>query len=71
MGRLFTYISDPLTVIFPGRDPQEQALFTRALFSSIHGIILLGLDQASSGVPTKDIDRMIAMVLKQLVASNP
>ena len=71
MGRLFTYISDPLTVIFPGRDPQEQALFTRALFSSIHGIVLLGLDQASSGVPTKDIDRMIAMVLKQLVASNP
>ncbi len=69
MGRLFTYIADPLAVIFPGRAPDEHALLTRALFSSVHGIVLLGLDQASSGVPTEDIDRMIALVLRQFTAS--
>ncbi len=69
MGRLFTYISDPLAVIFPNRDPRDHALLTRALFSSVHGIVLLGLDEASAGVPTEDIDRMIALVLRQLTHS--
>ncbi len=70
MGRLFTYISDPLAVIFPDRDSQEHALLTRALFSSVHGIVLLGLDEASAGVPSDDIDRMIGLVLRQLTASR-
>ncbi len=69
MGHLLTYIADPLAVIFPGRAADEHALLTRALFSSVHGIVLLGLDQASSGVPTDDIDRMIALVLRQITAS--
>lgn len=69
MGQLFTYISDPLAVIFPDRDAGEQALLTRALFSSVHGIVLLGLDEASAGVPSDDIDRMIALVLRQISAS--
>ena len=70
MGRLFAYISDPLAVIFPDRTPEDLALLTRALFSSVHGIVLLGLDQASAGVPTEDIDRMIALVLRQFAASG-
>lgn len=69
MGQLFTYISDPLAVIFPDRDSAELALLTRALFSSVHGIVLLGLDEASAGVPSGDIDRMIALVLRQVTAS--
>ncbi len=69
MGRLFTYISDPLAVIFPDRDAKELALMTRALFSSVHGIVLLGLDEASAGVPSDDIDRMIALVLRQITTS--
>ncbi len=69
MGQLFAYISDPLAVIFPAHDSKDLALLTRALFSSVHGIVLLGLDEASSGVPTDDIDRMIALVLRQITAS--
>lgn len=69
MGQLFAYISDPLTVIFPTRDSTELALLTRALFSSVHGIVLLGLDEASAGVPSDDIDRMIALVLRQITTS--
>ncbi|WP_108815396.1 TetR/AcrR family transcriptional regulator [Loktanella sp. Alg231-35] len=70
MGQLFAYISDPLAVIFPDRDSAEIALLTRALFSSVHGIVLLGLDEASAGVPSDDIDRMIALVLRQITTSS-
>lgn len=67
MERLFTYISDPLAVIVPDRSAEELALLTRALFSSVHGIVLLGLDEASAGVSGENIDRMIALVLRQFV----
>ena len=70
MGQLFAYISDPLAVIFPNRDPQELALLTRALFSSVHGIVLLGLDGASAGVPSDDIDKMIALILRQFTSNS-
>ena len=70
MGQLFAYIADPLAVIFPDRDGEELALLTRALVSSVHGIVLLGLEEASAGVSTENIDRMIALVLRQF-AGNP
>ena len=66
MGQLFTYISDPLQAIFPEQDPDKVMLLTRTLFSSVHGIVLLGLDEASAGVPKQDIDQMIALVLRQI-----
>ena len=66
MAQLFTYISDPLMAIFPNRTAADIALLTRGLFSSVHGIVLLGLDGASAGVPSTDIDRMIALILRQL-----
>lgn len=70
MGQLFAYISDPLAVIFPDRDATELALLTRALFSSVHGIVLLGLDEASAGVSSENIDQMIALVLRQFAGNG-
>lgn len=70
MGQLFAYIADPLAVIFPDRDSTELALLTRALFSSVHGIVLLGLDEASAGVSSKNIDQMIALVLRQFATNS-
>jgi len=70
MGQLFTYISDPLAVLFPDRDAAELALLARALFSSVHGIVLLGLDEASAGVSAENIDQMIALVLSQFAGGS-
>jgi AcrR family transcriptional regulator len=66
MARLLAYIDTPLAVIFPAMGAQDRALMTRALFSSVHGIVLLGLDRASSGVPAEQIDHMIGLLLRQL-----
>jgi hypothetical protein len=38
----------------------------RALFSAVHGIVLLGLEQRISGVPPERIEQMIAQVLEQI-----
>lgn len=66
LGRLFANIAAPLAEIFPDMPPRELDLMTRALFSSVHGIVLLGLEKRISGVPFESIEMMIAQVLSQI-----
>ncbi|KPP89581.1 MAG: TetR family transcriptional regulator [Rhodobacteraceae bacterium HLUCCA08] len=66
MNRLFAYIEAPLRALFPDLGPQDLALLTRALFSSVHGIVMLALNEASAGVPQAEVDRMIALVLHRM-----
>jgi AcrR family transcriptional regulator len=70
MGQLFAYIDAPLSVIFPNHTPENRALLTKALFSSVHGIVLLGLDEASAGVPAAQLDEMISLILNHLASSS-
>lgn len=69
LGKLFALIAAPLSQVFPDWDRDEIDLMTRALFSSVHGIVLLGLEKRISGVPQNQIERMIALLL--LNATSP
>lgn len=66
LGNLFSNIAEPLAEIFPEKNAAELDLMTRALFSSVHGIVLLGLEQRISAVPVAQIKEMIAQVLRQI-----
>jgi AcrR family transcriptional regulator len=66
IGQLFAYIDAPLSVLFPDHDAQKRALLTKALFSSVHGIVLLGLDEASVGVPAAQLDEMLSLIFNHL-----
>jgi len=70
MGQLFAYIDAPLSVIFPDHTAEKRGLLTKALFSSVHGIVLLGLDEASAGVPATQLDEMISLILSHLASQN-
>ena len=70
MEKLFGHIIGPLTQMFPEESLENRILLTRALFSSVHGIVVLGLDEARISVPAGDIDRMINLVLRQLTAHH-
>ena len=66
LGNLFSFIAEPLGELFPEKDARSLDLMTRALFSSVHGIVLLGLEQRISGVPVAQIEEMISEVLGQV-----
>jgi len=66
IGQLFAYIDAPLSVLFPDHDAQKRALLAKALFSSVHGIVLLGLDEASAGVPAAQLDEIISFIFNHL-----
>lgn len=67
---LFRLISEPLREIFPDLEEADIGLMTRALFSSVHGIVSLGLEQRISGVPPSQIERMIDLVLSNLTSRH-
>ena len=66
MGRLFALIHGPLAELNPEQSKDELDLLTRALFSGVHGIVLLSLDAASAGLPPEQTDRMLALILRRL-----
>jgi AcrR family transcriptional regulator len=66
LGELFAHISAPLSELFPHLDADGLDLMTRTLFSSVHGIVLLGLERRISGVPFERIEEMIAQLLFQV-----
>lgn len=66
MAQLFAYIDVPLQALFPDYDDETRALLTRGLFSSVHGIVLLGLEEASARVPAPHLDKIIYIIISHL-----
>jgi AcrR family transcriptional regulator len=70
LGRLFQIISTPLEQVYPEADAAEIDLMTRALFSSVHGIVILGLEKRISGVPQDRIAAMIEFVIRNVTSQS-
>ncbi len=63
---VFALIAAPLARLYPDMDEHERNLMVRALFSSVHGIVLLGLERRISAVPQDQIEIMLAQLLEQI-----
>lgn len=66
LAQLFAHIGRPVARLFPSMPANELDMMVRALFSSIHGIVWLGLEKRISGVPRPQIEHMIGQVLSQI-----
>jgi AcrR family transcriptional regulator len=66
LRRLFSNIAVPVSEIFQDLEGKELDLMVRALFSSVHGIVVLGLQNRISGVPKPQVEAMIAQVLLRI-----
>lgn len=65
LSRLFGHIAGPVQECFPEMDEDEVNLMTRALFSSVHGMVLLGLENRISAVPQDQLKKMIALLIEK------
>ncbi|MGC1496626.1 MAG: TetR/AcrR family transcriptional regulator [Sulfitobacter sp.] len=63
---VFGLIAQPLAQLFPDMQRHDLDLMVRALFSSVHGIVLLGLERRISAVPQDQIEIMLTQVLREI-----
>jgi AcrR family transcriptional regulator len=64
---LFRHIYRPLAALFPARSTAELSVTARSLFSAVHGMVLLGLEQKLIAVPTDALRAEIATIVRAMV----
>jgi AcrR family transcriptional regulator len=64
---LFRHIFHPLAALMPSRSPAELGVTARSLFSAVHGMVLLGLEQKLIAVPVEALRAEIAVITRAMV----
>jgi AcrR family transcriptional regulator len=59
----FALMHEPLVRLMPARDPEEVALMSRMMFSAVHGIISLGLEERMVAVPPEKLRQQVAQFI--------
>lgn len=71
---VFRYVLPPLRALLPSTSEEELGITARSLFSAVHGIVALGLDQKLVAVPQDllraEIARMVQAIVAGLVANR-
>jgi AcrR family transcriptional regulator len=64
---LFRHIYRPLATLFPKRSAHELGVTARSLFSAVHGMVTLGLEQKLIAVPIDALRDEIATMVRAMV----
>jgi AcrR family transcriptional regulator len=64
---LFRHIFHPLAALLPSRSQAELGVTARSLFSAVHGMVLLGLEQKLIAVPVEALRAEIAVITRAMV----
>ena len=64
---LFRHIYRPLATLFPKRTASELGVTARSLFSAVHGMVTLGLEQKLIAVPLDALRAEIALIVRAMV----
>ena len=59
----FNLMHEPLERLMPDHDPKEVALLSRMMFSAVHGIISLGLEERMVAVPPERLRQQVAQFI--------
>jgi AcrR family transcriptional regulator len=65
--QLFRHIYKPLAALFPRRGAEELGITARSLFSAVHGMVALGLDQRLVAVPLPALRKEIAGLVRAMI----
>ena len=65
--QLFRHIYQPLAALFPKRSREELGITARSLFSAVHGMVALGLEQKLVAVPLPALRKEIAGLVRAMI----
>ena len=61
--KLFAYVERPLRTLKPTLKPAEGAVLARSLFSAVHGLVTLGLEEKLGVVPVPTLRKQVTLVV--------
>lgn len=64
--RLFAFVEQPLQVLQPDLAHEQFELLARSLFSAVHGIVMLGLEEKLGAVSLADLEAQTTAILTAL-----
>jgi AcrR family transcriptional regulator len=64
---LFRHIDAPLAKLLPKLSAEELGVTARSMFSAVHGMVALGLEQKLIAVPIKALRKEIATIVRAMV----
>lgn len=64
--RLFAFVEQPLRALQPDLPAEQFAMLARSLFSAVHGIVLLGLEEKIASVSIAELERQITVIVSAL-----
>ncbi len=62
-SRIFSFVEEPLRAIRPDLTATELAMLARTLFSAVHGVVSLGLEQKLGEMPPRRLREQTALVV--------
>src|SRR3954451_15442719 len=64
--RLFSYVERPLQVLMPAVTPERRTLLARSLFSAVHGIVVLGLEEKLQLTPLPVLREQVTFLVQAM-----
>ena len=61
-AELFRHVEGPLAALRPGLDGAELGSLARSLFSAVHGVVSLGLDEKLAPMPVETLRRQLRLL---------
>jgi AcrR family transcriptional regulator len=65
-AELFRHVQGPVAALRPGLDGAEVARLARTLFSAVHGVVSLGLDEKLAPVPAEALRPQLRLVAEAM-----
>jgi AcrR family transcriptional regulator len=64
LARLFVYIEEPLRSLAPEMPPDQRMQLARSLFSAVHGIVLVGLEEKLQSIPLASVREQVTFMVE-------
>ena len=66
LSRLFVYIEEPLRQLAPALPAERRALLARSLFSAVHGIVTVGLEEKLQSLPLPVLREQLTVMVEAM-----
>jgi AcrR family transcriptional regulator len=63
---LFTQVEGPLATLLPGLDDERRRILARTLFSAVHGVVALGLEEKLVSMPLSDLRQQVVAIVRAI-----